>query len=569
MRFKTTIILSVLFVSLLMLLNPTDSLAESGLCVASGGVKYDQGDKNCNYFTHTYYRLADCNDSSMDSRDTHQSCDSINDSSAACHSKGGVKRLLNKICMKNTQSFWQYLECNNTASGTAYYRPYNDNLSYDDTGQHCNPSTDPNSASALTWVMYSLNPSPADPNTDLTVTFPSIVIPNQACVALFQDGTQTSCYLDRSVPNGLKCTVNSGNPGTHTLQLKYGQSSLYPGVNCGIPTAGNTYTYTTTGTTSTPVPTSSPSPEYTVKYQVAYDNLPTDWGTIPEQDYTSDNLRIRHTFSSTPGDKFIFVKFKTNKGREEVHQLRVALVIANSSSPSPSAGSVIFPTSSFSVSATTLNAGQQLTLSASANPSSGNSINSVEFYFASPETLIDKCTSSPCTKTWTPTMAGTYQVYVDVHDSAGRKCSNNPSYGGYTTTNPNGWAKCGSSAALITVNPAPSPAGQACTAAYNTTPQTPIAGGTFSLAVDVNDTPNVNCVVFYRDGVAIPAQCGVTIPAGGSGGHFYGSYSCSGVNAGSAGSHTIQAKFGQASYYPAGTPCKAEVVCNQASYTAQ
>lgn len=171
--------------------------------------------------------------------------------------------------------------------------------------------------------MYSLNPSPADPNTDLTVTFPSIVTPNQACVALFQDGVQQSCYLDKLVPNGLRCTINSGNPGTHTLQLKYGQSSLYPGVKCGIPTAGNTYTYTT-------------------KYQVTYDNLPTDWSAIPEQDYTSDNLRIRHTFSSTPGDKFVFVKFKTNKGREEVHQLKVVLTAVQS--PNPTVIPTIVPT---------------------------------------------------------------------------------------------------------------------------------------------------------------------------------------------------------------------------------
>lgn len=260
MSLKTTIILLALFVPLLIMLKPAESLAaESGLCAASGGVKYDYGDNYCNYFTHTYYQWVDCNDGSVDYRNTHQACDFVNDSQAACRTKGGVKQLLNKICMKNTQTFWQYLECNNVKSGTSYGQPYNNDISFDNTEQPCNPETDPNSTSALTWVMYSLNPSPANPNTDLTVTFPSITSLNQACVALFQDSIQQSCSLDKSVPNGLKCTVNSGNPGTHTLQLKYGQANLYPAdTKCGVPTASNTYTYTTTGT----IPTPTSSPEY-------------------------------------------------------------------------------------------------------------------------------------------------------------------------------------------------------------------------------------------------------------------------------------------------------------------
>jgi len=77
---------------------------------------------------------------------------------------------------------------------------------------------------------------------------------------------------------------------------------------------------------SSPPPAPTVSPEYTTKYQVAYDNRPTaeaEWGS--ELNYT-DNIKVSHTFSSTPGDKFIFVKFKTNKGKEVVHQLKITLV---------------------------------------------------------------------------------------------------------------------------------------------------------------------------------------------------------------------------------------------------
>lgn len=71
---------------------------------------------------------------------------------------------------------------------------------------------------------------------------------------------------------------------------------------------------------------STETPEYTTKYQVAYDNRPTtdtEWG--PELDYI-DNTRLSHTFSPAPGDKFVFVKFKTNQGKEVIHQLKVSLV---------------------------------------------------------------------------------------------------------------------------------------------------------------------------------------------------------------------------------------------------
>ncbi|MBI4035625.1 hypothetical protein HY383_01625 [Candidatus Daviesbacteria bacterium] len=78
--------------------------------------------------------------------------------------------------------------------------------------------------------------------------------------------------------------------------------------------------------------------EYTTSYQVAYDSRPTnetEWGA--EQVY-AENIKVTHTFSSIPGDKFIFVRFKTNKGNTAVKQLKVVLV----ASPAPSA--TVIPT---------------------------------------------------------------------------------------------------------------------------------------------------------------------------------------------------------------------------------
>lgn len=118
--------------------------------------------------------------------------------------------------------------------------------------------------------------------------------------------------------------------------------------------------------------------------------------------------------------------------------------------PAPSTSPVTFPTASFNISQGSLEVGQQVNINASAVSSNGNNITSVEFYFSPPETLIGSCTTSSCSKTWTPTTAGAFKVYMDVHDSGGRKCSNNPNHG-YTTTDPNGWANCGSSAVTVTV----------------------------------------------------------------------------------------------------------------------
>lgn len=331
MNFKITLILLVISFSLLVLIKPNEGLAaESGLCDAGGGVQtiwYDG--KSCNWFTSTYFKYAQCNNGSVDSEDTKEPCNGKTGPDAICQKGyGGVKGLLNKVCNVNSRTLWQYVECNDGSP------------LYDDTNQSCSPENDQDPTSSVCEVSYSLDPSVQNPNTNSTVTFPYIWTGNANCVALFQDGKPQSCSLDKFAPNGLKCTINSGNPGPHTLQLKYGQSSLYPGFSCGSQVSCNTTSYTTKNIspsirptivipspTLSPVVTPTPSTaEHTIKYQVAYDELPTDWSTIPEQDYPADNLRIKHTFSSTPGDKFIFVKFKTNKGREEVRQLKIVLL---------------------------------------------------------------------------------------------------------------------------------------------------------------------------------------------------------------------------------------------------
>lgn len=108
-----------------------------------------------------------------------------------------------------------------------------------------------------------------------------------------------------------------------------GEAGQYAGVDfaCIPPTA-----------TPTQAPASpAQSPEYTTKYQISYDSLPTDWSTIKEYAYAG-NVKVSHTFSTTPGDKFIFVKFKTNKGKEEIRQLKVVLVntATPATTPSPS-----------------------------------------------------------------------------------------------------------------------------------------------------------------------------------------------------------------------------------------
>ena len=116
---------------------------------------------------------------------------------------------------------------------------------------------------------YNLNPaSPVNANTDITVTFPTINTTYNRCLALFKDDKNTSvdggsCSLVGS-NNVLTCIVKSGaNAGNHTLQLRYGQSAFYPGVDCGSPLNCNSINFQTNAPsvpTPTPTPVLSPIP---------------------------------------------------------------------------------------------------------------------------------------------------------------------------------------------------------------------------------------------------------------------------------------------------------------------
>lgn len=132
--------------------------------------------------------------------------------------------------------------------------------------------------------------------------------------------------LQNSLPGWLICGDSSRltftSQAAPTITPRPTQPTIAVQTATPAPTAAPTQAPTQA---PTPIPTPTQTPEYTTKIQVAYDSLPTDWSTIPEQGY-SDNIKVTHTFSSTLGDKFIFVKFKTNKGREAMHQLKINLV---------------------------------------------------------------------------------------------------------------------------------------------------------------------------------------------------------------------------------------------------
>ncbi|MBI4035993.1 hypothetical protein HY383_03510 [Candidatus Daviesbacteria bacterium] len=136
----------------------------------------------------------------------------------------------------------------------------------------------------------------------------------------------------------------SGNPYT-TYPVTSGGMTFY---SCGTSSKIDLVV-----SSANPSPSPTQSPEYTIKYQVAYDNRPTgdtEWGS--ELNYT-DNIKVSHTFSTAPGDKFIFVKFKTNKGREIIHQLKIVLASAATPVPAATVASTPVPTTAPTTTPTT------------------------------------------------------------------------------------------------------------------------------------------------------------------------------------------------------------------------
>lgn len=128
------------------------------------------------------------------------------------------------------------------------------------------PTPTPTPSRTACTANYVLNPAPPEsPNTNISVRV-SAASPNLACVVLFQDGMEQSCRIPEPVQVGVyDCSVNTGTPGTRTLQLKFGQASYYPaGTGCGQEVVCNPFSYLVSGfivgSTPTPTPTRAPTP---------------------------------------------------------------------------------------------------------------------------------------------------------------------------------------------------------------------------------------------------------------------------------------------------------------------
>lgn len=162
------------------------------------------------------------------------------------------------------------------------------------------------------------------------------------CTASCGGGTQSrsrSCTNPAPANGGANCSGNSVQQQNCNTQVCSANTTTTTSTQVSTPLPTQAATAPAAVPTVSSTPTSSSTPEYTTSYQLAYDSQPTSetWG----RDYRySDNIKVTHTFSSTPGDKFIFVKFKTNKGRQTVHQLKIVLaavaMAASTATPIPS-----------------------------------------------------------------------------------------------------------------------------------------------------------------------------------------------------------------------------------------
>lgn len=120
---------------------------------------------------------------------------------------------------------------------------------------------------------------------------------------------------------------------------------------------------TPTVANTTPTPDTGTSPEYTMTFKVAED--PVSLNTAPELPYTKDGLRVFHRLSGTLGEKFIFVRFKSNKGRTVDSNIKIVWA-APTLTPT-------FAVPTLASSSATSTAAPFLTLSTS-KPKSGDSI---------------------------------------------------------------------------------------------------------------------------------------------------------------------------------------------------
>ncbi len=81
---------------------------------------------------------------------------------------------------------------------------------------------------------YTVYPAAPSRNVDIKIDVSSDS-PNYYCPVLFQDNKAISTSACTGDQQGFHCTIKSGAAGNHILQLKFGQTTAYPGTNCNQP----------------------------------------------------------------------------------------------------------------------------------------------------------------------------------------------------------------------------------------------------------------------------------------------------------------------------------------------